>query len=334
MNQRSTAQLHPASDTSVRLGFAAAALLLAGFTSIAMAPAHAAEARVNLGTTEAFSVLAGTTVTNTGPSVLSSDLGLAPGSAVTGFPPGTVQGAQHVADAVATTAQSDLTIAYNDAAGRSTSATVSADLAGQTLTPGVYSAPSTLALNGALTLNAQGDPNAVFILRAASTLITGSNSSVLLTNGASPCNVFWQVGSSATLGTGTRFVGTVLALESITLTTGANVTGRVLARNGAVTLDTNVITAPNCAAVTPTATPTRTPTATPTRTPTSTGTPTATPTSGGPVVPVGNPPTGLGGSQNQVGNSSMVILWGTLTVLAAVGAVLTPALRNRLRHRG
>lgn len=325
---------------SAGLGLAAVGLLVAGIASVVTAPAHAAEARVTLGTAASYSVLAGSAVTNTGPSVLSADLGLAPGSAVTGFPPGTVLGTVHVTDAVANQAQIDLTTAYNDAAGRATTATVTADLAGQTLTPGVYSSATSLGLSGALTLDAQGDPNAVFVFKAASTLTTGSNSSVLLTNGASPCNVFWQVGSSATLGTGTQFVGTVLALTSATLTTGANVNGRILARNGAVTLDTNVIMTPACAAApsappspSPTVTPTTTNTPSPSPSPSETSGPTGTPTptdDDGPVIPAGNPPTGLGGGQEGGSTPSVLFL---LAGLAAAGALLVPTLRNRSSRR-
>ncbi|WP_308465140.1 ice-binding family protein [Rathayibacter soli] len=208
-------------------------------------PALAAEAAVGLGTAESFAVLGGTTVTNTGVSDLSGDLGVSPGSAVTGFPPGIVEnGVIHTTDGVADTAQQDVTTAYNDAAGRSATALASVDLAGQTLGPGVYSAP-TLSLSGTLTLD--GDASSVFIFQAGSTLITGTSSHVMLTGGASQCNVFWQVGSSATLGTGSVFVGTVLALTSITANTTADVQGRLLARNGAVTLDTNTVTRPaNC----------------------------------------------------------------------------------------
>jgi hypothetical protein len=214
--------------------------------SLAGGPAQAAEGSVGLGTAGSFAVLAGTTVTNTGPSVISGDVGVSPGTAVTGFAPVEVtNGTIHRADAVAAKAQSDTTIAYNDAAGRTTSETVTADLAGQNLSPGVYTGP-TLALNGTLTLDAHGDPNAVYVFKAGSTLKTGSGSAVLLVNGADPCNVFWQVGSSATLGTTTSFAGTVLALASITAKTNATVAGRLLARNGAVTLDTNTITSTEC----------------------------------------------------------------------------------------
>ncbi len=209
--------------------------------------AAAAQSPVGLGTTGSYGVLGGQSVTNTGPSDISGDLGVSPGTAISGFPPGLVLGTMHSADAQAGQAQSDLTTAYNDAAGRSPDANLATELGGQTLTPGAYRSP-TLGITGALTLDAQGDPNAVFIFQAGSTLITASNSSVNLINGAQACNVYWQVGSSATIGTGTRFVGNVLALTSIAAQTGATVQGRLMARNGSTTLDTNVITRSQCAA--------------------------------------------------------------------------------------
>ena len=220
------------------------ALLLA---IVVASPAAAAQPRVGLGTADSFAILAGSAVTNTGPSVINGDLGVDPGTAISGFPPGTVNGTVHSADAVAGQAKTDLTTAYNDAAGRTPPASVSGDLGGQTLTPGVYKSSSSLALTGALTLNAQGDPNAVFVFQAASTLITASGSRVNLIGGAQACNVFWQVGSSATLGTNSTFIGNILALTSATLNTGARVDGRVLARNGGVTLDNNVISTARCA---------------------------------------------------------------------------------------
>src|SRR5579863_5474860 len=194
----------------------------------------------------AFTVLAGTTVTNTGSTTVSGDVGVSPGTAVTGFPPGLAGGAIHMADGAAGQAQAALTAGYIDAAGRAGGTSVAGDLVGQTLTAGVYTSSSSLAESGDLTLDAQGNPDAVFIFQIASTLTTGSGSHIILANGAKPCNVFWQVGSSATLGTNSVFKGNILALTSITITTGVNMEGRALARNGAVTLDTNVITGCTC----------------------------------------------------------------------------------------
>ena len=209
-------------------------------------PVAAAEAAVGLGTATSFAVLGGSTVTNTGPSVISGDVGLHPGTSVTGFPPGIVNdGSIHATDALASSAKDDLVTAYNDAAGRSMTGAVTADLGGQTLLPGVYRGP-TLGLTGALTLDGAGDPNAVFIFQASSTLTTATASSVVLIGSAQACNVFWQVGSSATLGTASDFAGTIMALTSISATTGATIEGQLLARNGAVTLDTNTITRPVC----------------------------------------------------------------------------------------
>jgi type VI secretion system secreted protein VgrG len=246
-------------------------------------PANAAVAPVGLGTAGSFAVLAGSTVTNTGPSQISGNLGVSPGSAVTGFPPGIVTGGTiHIADGVAAGAQSDLTIAYNDAAGRVKTASASSFIgAGQSLSPGVYQASSSLEVGGALILNAHNDPNAVFIFQApASTLTTDTGTHIFLTNGAQACNVFWQVGSSATLNAGTTFQGTILALTSISVLSGDTIHGRALARNGAVTLINDRIIAPGCTTTPP---PTPTPTATtPTPTPTAT-TPTPTPTATTPI---------------------------------------------------
>jgi hypothetical protein len=205
--------------------------------------ANAAVTPVSLGTAADFAVLAGSTVTNTGATTVSGDLGLSPGTSVTGFPPGQVIGTEHVSDPVAVQAKNDLTAAYNDAASRTTTATVPVELGGTTKTSGVYdSAAGTFGITGTLTLDAQGDPNAVFIFNTASTLITASASNVNLINGAQAANVFWKVGSSATLGTNSTLRGTIMALASITVTTGVTVDGRTLARTAAVTLDTNTIT--------------------------------------------------------------------------------------------
>jgi len=240
------------------LGPLLATIALTAIALLAMPSLALAATQPNLGTADNFAVLAGSTVTNTGPTVITGDLGVSPGTAVTGFPPGIVNGAQHKADAVALKAKTDLVTGYNDAAGQTPFVDKTGqDLGGQNLTPGVYRFSSSAQLTGKLTLNGQGNSNAVFIFQIGSTLTTASNSSVVLMNGASPCSIWWQIGSSATLGTGTQFQGNLLALTSISLTTGANILpGRALARNGAVTLDTNRITKPaNCVATSPVASP-------------------------------------------------------------------------------
>jgi len=204
-----------------------------------------------LGTAQSYAILGSSTVTNTGPSVITGDLGLSPGTSVTGFPPGIVDGGStYVADAKAKQARADATTAYGDLAGQTCNTTYSApkDLGGLTLVPGVYCFGSTAAITGTLTLNEEGNPDAVFIFRVPKTLITASDASVALVNGAQPCGVFWHVGSSATLGTGTNFIGTVIALASITFDTNATSTGRALALTGAVTLDSNTVSVPSCAA--------------------------------------------------------------------------------------
>lgn len=222
-------------------GFGLVALLVSPSTAVA-------QTAPSLGTAGSFAVLGGTTVTNTGTSVITGDLGVSPGAAVTGFPPGLVVGGViHTADAVALQAQNDVTTAYNSLAGQSCTADLTGqDLGGMTLTPGVYCFSTSAQLTGTLTLNAQGNASAVFIFKTGSTLTTASGARVAVINGGAGCNVFWQVGSSATIGTGTTFVGNILALTSISLTTGATVAGRTLARNGAVTLDTNNVSRTVC----------------------------------------------------------------------------------------
>ncbi|MEO6795727.1 MAG: ice-binding family protein [Candidatus Dormibacter sp.] len=195
-----------------------------------------------LGVAGTFAVLAGTTVTNTGPSWITGGLGVAPGSAVTGFPPGT-SGAQHKGDSVATTAQTNLTAAYVNAAAQPCPGTnnfTGVNLGGKILVPGVYCQTTAPTLTGTLTLKGSG----VYIFQIGSTLVTASGSRVVLTGGAQPCQIFWQVSSSATIATSTSFVGTIMALTSIAMQTRATLSGRALARNGAVTLDTNRIIRP------------------------------------------------------------------------------------------
>ncbi|WP_420365864.1 ice-binding family protein [Curtobacterium sp. L3-7] len=200
---------------------------------------------VGLGTASTYGVLGASAVTNTGPSVVNGDLGVSPGTSITGFgtaPNGVVNGTVHQTDAAAAQAQRDTTTAYDVAASLTPTRTGITELDGLSLSPGVYSGGALqLADTGALTL--AGSANSVWVFQAASTLTIGSGSRITITGGANACNVFWQVGSSATLGSGAQFQGTVLAQQSVTATTGATVVGRLLARTGAVTLDTNTITA-------------------------------------------------------------------------------------------
>jgi ice-binding like protein len=229
-------------------------VLLTLLATLALAGTANAATAVPLGSASTFAVLGGQTVTNTGPTVLNGDLGISPGTACTGFPapctgggPGVVNGTIHAADTAAAQAQLDLTTAYNNAAGQP-GATIGPQLAGATLGPGVYNSASgfDIAVGGTLTLDAHGNTGALFIFQAGSTVVANSGSRVNLINGAQSCNIFWQVGSSATIGTNTMFSGNVLALTSIAAQTGAVIDGRLLARNGSTTLDTNTVTRPQC----------------------------------------------------------------------------------------
>ena len=211
--------------------------------------ATACQATVPLGTACSFGILGATpAVTNIGNTVVTGDVGIWPAASITGFPPGTLTGTEHLGDAVAMTAQGDLTTAYNFAAAAAGGAILPADIGGETLAPGVYkttSAQPSLGITGNLTLS--GNANGVWIFQIVSTLTTAAgNSQVILSGGALSENVFWQVGSSATLGTNTTFAGTIMAQASITLTTGATLNGEALARTGAVTLDDNPVNVPPC----------------------------------------------------------------------------------------
>jgi Ice-binding-like/Putative Ig domain len=226
---------------------------------------------INLGTSSTYGVLAASAITNTGPTVVTGDLGVSPQSSITGFtglPNGTNIGVVHDNDAPALMAQNDLTTAFNSAAGLTPISSGLSQLNGMSLTPGVYSGGAlALSNNGTLTL-AGVDANSIWVFQAASSLTIGSATHIVITGGASACNVFWEVGSSASIGTSANFQGTVLAAQSVTAATGATVTGRLLARGAAVTLDSNTINVPlNC---TPGTTPT---------------------TTGSPALTAGTPPT-------------------------------------------
>src|ERR1044071_5888224 len=281
-------------------GVALAILLGAAGVSLLYAPTTSAQSAVPQGTTTTYGVLAASAVTSTGLSVVNGDVGVSPGTALAGFPPGVITGATHLGDPVAAQAQADAHVEYNYLDGLPCGTNLSGvDLGGQTLTPGVYCFDSSAQLTGTLILDAQGSCDSLFVFQTGSTLTTSVASSIEVIN--NPCatncrggaNVFWQVGSSATIGTGSQFVGNIVANTSVTLNFGASVAGSVFGLIGAVTLDSNNISA--CGAnIPPTPTPTPTPTPGPTATPTPTPTPPPTSTcapkvTGGGQIPVPDP---------------------------------------------
>jgi hypothetical protein len=261
---------------------------------------------VGLGSAASFSILAGTPViSNAGPTTIDRDVGIYPAASVTGFPPGIVLGTIHAGDVPQ--AKADLTVAYLDAQGRlAPPLNTFATLGGRTLVGGVYnSGGATLDLTGTLTLDGANDPNSVWIFQATSDLITASTSSVVFIRGGNPCNVFWQVTSSATLGSGSSFVGTILALTSITLDNGVTLQGRALARNGDVTLINDHFLTSACNAapavivpptrppftIAPSAAPTATLTVAPAATPIATAASSVGPTTAPTAAPIAAVPT-------------------------------------------
>jgi hypothetical protein len=250
-----TATFDPSSDLAVNATYRATITTMArDLAGNVMTLAHTwtfttaacGQSVITLGAAGNFVVLAGSTVTSTGFTMVTGNLGVSPGTAVTGFPPGTVSGAQHAGNPTSAMAIFDLTTAYNEAAGRVLCpVSLAGNLGGMTLPPGLYKSTSSLEVSsGDLTLDAQGDADAVFVFQMASTLTTTPGRQVLLIGDARAKNVFWQVGSSATFGTTSVFVGTVMADQAITMQTGATLQGRILARIAAVSLDTNNITPP------------------------------------------------------------------------------------------
>jgi hypothetical protein len=202
------------------------------------------QTKVVLGASSSFAVICGAEVTNTGATVITGDLGLSPGTSIGGFPPGTLNGALHINDSLANQAKRDITTAYNDAAGRVAAeiVTLSGNIGGLTLTPGLYKSTSSLAISsGDVTFDAKGDANAVFVIQIASSLTTTSGRKVILAGGALPSNIFWQVGSSATFGTTSVFKGVVIVMETISFNTGATLDGSAMARTGSITMDANTI---------------------------------------------------------------------------------------------
>lgn len=199
---------------------------------------------VQLGGASNMAVLAGASVTNTGATVITGDLGLSPGTSVSGFPPGILNGTMHINDGIASQAKLDIVAAYNDAAGRTSAeiVTLSGNIGGLTLTPGLYKSTSSLAISsGDVTLDAQGNANAVFVIQIASSFTTTSGRKVILAGGANPANIFWVVGSSASFGTTSVLKGTIISYQSITFATGAKLDGRALTRNGNITMAGNTI---------------------------------------------------------------------------------------------
>ena len=329
-------------------GAALAVLVLGGV--IGAPAASATTTPVTLGKAAPFAVLGASEVTNAGTSTITGTLGVYPNTSVTGTSSITMKtGTIHKATTVAKTAQAALSTAYTQAAAAPVTKSVTGVPLGtgtnKTLTAGVYKSTSTMHLTTTLTLNGQNDPNSVFIFQAVSTLKSASSSKVVLTNGAQACNIFWQVGSSATLGSGSMFSGTVMALASVTVTSGVTVTGRVMAKTAAVTLKSDTITRPATCVVSTTTTtttttaPTTTTTTAATTTTTAPTTPAATTTTTttraptAVVIPLGAPATGAGGASRS-GDNPLLVSIGALALVGAGAAIFLAIRRRRILPHG
>jgi len=298
--------------------------LTTGVTASAAGPAP-----VNLGSADAFAILAGTpSISNTGASSVNGDVGIHPAAAITGFPPGVINGAQHAADAIALQAKNSLTAAYNDAAARPVSSVVAAGALSGTLVGGVYnSGASILSIAGTVTLDGQNDPTSVWIFQAQSSMVIASGSVVAFINGAQPCNVFWQVTSSASLGSTSTLSGTIMALDSITMANGVTLNGRALAQTGTVTLINDNISRVTCAAVSTTPVPTFGPTPGP-ATPAPTVAPSAAPVAT--ATPIGTTIRTLPSTATIDDDYTFVIL--ALVVIIFVILYMVARARRRARH--
>jgi hypothetical protein len=249
--QRTSPSAAPRASGRLAARVASVAIISIGIAGVFPSVSGAAQAPVGLGTADSFAVLAGQGITNANATTIVGDVGSFPNPAETGFDTVTLTGTNHHGDAVTQQAKDDIVTAYNQAAGAGPPTSVAVELGGTTLKPGVYNG-ATLEITGILTLDTEGNPDAVFIFQTGSTLITAANSSVIVLNGGTACNVFWKVPSSATLGTNSHLIGTVLASTAIAATSGATIEGRLLAQTASVTLDHNTITTSTCAASTTT----------------------------------------------------------------------------------
>ena len=252
---------HQKNKTKRNISILSAIALASTGLLLSVAPTSQASTFVSLGTADNFAVLAGSGITNTGPTAVVGDIGTFPTITYTGKTSVTQTGTDHAGDAITQAAKTDLVTAYNGVVAQSLTSSTGA-IAASTLVPGVYNSGTSLGLSGNIILDAGGNANAVFVFQAGSTVVTASGTNITLINGGQPCNVFYSAGSSATLGTGTHLVGNIIAMQSITDNGGSVVNGRLLARNGAVTLNNTSVSKATCAAVVATPTPTASPTPT------------------------------------------------------------------------